>query len=290
MGNALTNAGGLDGVTGWSAIGGAAVSALESGYGAPGRAVLQALGTANGAIGLQSSQLPAAAGQVWEIYAGLQASLPGQQLLAQWIDAGGANVIASAPVPQVSQPIGIARRGLPSSFGRYYGRLIAPAGTGHLSLIAQATSAGIPGVVLLLKPYAAQAPADPRPTLWDPGSHNNPDLQLAAWPSALPPFQADAMAQPIANAKAWTGDQGIPVREDLYRALHFEYRPRMRLDIEGQDTLEQFFETQRDPFYVVRPDTDQLCVADWLADGAPKPVSISGPWTMVEVGLHLEVA
>ena len=113
---------------------------------------------------------------------------------------------------------------------------------------------------------------------------------MAAWPSALPPFQADAGAQPIANAKAWTGDQGIPVREDLYRSLHFEYRPRMRLDIEGQDTLEQFFETQRDPFYVVRPDTDQLCVADWLADGAPKPVSINGPWTMVEVGLHLEVA
>lgn len=290
MGNALKNAGLLDGITGWSPFPGGVLAVDESVLGAPGRAVLAVTGAgAAGSPGGAYSDLVAAAASV-EAYAGFVATQPDWRVDVQFVAADGNTQVAVLPVPIVRNPIGNAARGLPATFARAYARLAAPAGAAKMRLRAYSMLSGGGYAATLLKPYLAPAPADPRPTLWDPGSHNNPDLQLPAWPSALPPFQADAMAQPIANAKAWTGDQGIPVREDLYRALHFEYRPRMRLDIGGQDTLEQFFERQRDPFYVVRPDTDQLCVADWLADGAPKPVSINGPWTMVEVGLHLEVA
>ena len=290
MSNRLLNAGGLDGVSGWNAVGGSTIAVDASVLGAPGRAALSAAHTPTDLVGLQSGRMDATAASTWEVYAGVAAPTAAPQLSVQWINEGANTVVRTDVVPRVCAGVGVSRRGLASTFDRFYGRLTRPAGADRFSLVADAPDTG-GGVVLgLLKPFMAPAPADPRPTLWDPGAHNNPDLQLPAWPSELPPFQADALAQPIANAKAWAGDAGIPVREDLYRSLHFEYRPRMRLDIAGQDALDQFFAAQRDSFWVVRPDTDQLCVAEWLADGAPKPVSNSGPWTMVEVGLHLEIA
>lgn len=294
MGNLLTNASGLDGATGWTALGAGALAVDETTVGGPGRAVIRSAGAGapGDVVGLVSAFVAVAAGQVVEA-AGRNAAVGGawaQQLV--WRDAGGA-ALAPTPIPLAYTGFGPARRGLPATFNYGYLRAAAPANAASVALQVQTTLGQGDGAyaVYALKPFLGAAPADPRPTRWDPGAHVNPDLQLEIWPSILPPFRSDGLATPIANAKAWAGDAGIPIRETLYQDLHQEFRGQMRLSLEQWDALDAFYESSGDDeFYVVRPDTDQLCVAEWLADGAPKPASVSGPWIIAEVGLHLRVA
>ena len=291
MSNALTNAGFLDGATGWSGSGGA-LTVDESNRGAPGRAVLVSSGNgaAGAVVGISSDSVAVQApGQVFEAY-GRYAATQGAWLLElEWRQANA--VLNRSPLPLTTAPAGVAIRGLPTSYARGYARLAAPAGADNVRLLAVTTLAGGGAFsVALLKPYLAPTPTSPSPTRWDPGIHVNPDLQLPIWPTTLPPFRADSAPTPIANAKAFSTDSGIPIREDLYSGLHQEFRGQMRLDAGGFDTVSQFYDQARDEFYVVRPDTDELCIAEWLADGAPKPASIAGPWIITEVGLHMRVA
>lgn len=286
------NAGGLDGVTNWNAIGGGALAVDEAVTGGPGRAVIEVtgVGAVGGVVGIASDTVPIVAAPLVEAFGRYAASQGAWSLQVEW--RSGAAVLAQAPVTFAAAPVTAAKRGLPTTFAWAYSRLQAPGGADGMRLLATTTLAAAGAYSLaLLKPYLGLAPADPRPTRWDPGSHANPDLQLQVWPSDLAPFRSDQLPTPIANGKAWAGDAGIPVRESLYAGVHHEFRGQMRLSSEQFDVLDAFYDSTQDAeFYVVRPDTDQLCVAEWLADGAPKPASLAGPWTIAEAGLHLRVA
>ena len=272
MGNALSNAGGLDGLTGWSVNAGA-LSVDEVTYGAPGRAVF--VGSGGSVV---SPQVAVTAGSMLEVFGYVADSAGASTALA--VHVGG----AVAAVPKVRSGNYSAKRGLPLSFDWFYGRLASPA-SGEATLVA-----GSANSTLLMKPYLGAAPSSPKPTVWDPGSHVNPDLQLPIWPSILPPFQTGALPTPTSNATSFATDTNIPIVSDLYTQLQYDFKGQLRLDPEQFDALESFFETNRSTFYIVEPLNDRLCIAYWAADGAPKPTKTSGIWTIVEVGLHLTVA
>jgi hypothetical protein len=270
MGNALSNAGGLDGLTGYAPASGA-LTVDETTFGAPGRAVFVGPG------GVICPGVAVTAGELLEVFAHVADSAGAAPALVVEI---GASVQA---VPLVKTALYLPSRGLPLSFNWYYAR-IAAAATGNAVLTATS-----PNDTLLLKPYLAAAPSTARPTVWDPGSHVNPDLQLPTWPSLLPPFRPDALPTPTTNASAFAADTNISITRDLYTQLQYDFKGQMRLNPQQYDALEQFYQANRQTFFVVEPLNDRLCIASWLFDGAPKPSANSGIWTIVEVGLHLAV-
>lgn len=291
MGNQLKNAGLLDGSAGWTGLSGAVLSVDEAVVGGPGRAVLVA--TRNVAVGqtveAASSGLAVTAGQVVEAFASVGGSGPGAVALKlEILSAGGAR-LAITDVPLQRASVGTPRRGLAASFSRFWG--LAPASaTGTARLVGVYTSTvAAPQQAYLMKPYLA-APGSRVPGVWDPGSHDNPDLQLPVWPSGLPPMLEESSIEPFANRRAFAGDVGLPISERTYRGMHYALRARLRLTPEEADTLDQFYETTPGPFFFLRPDTDQLCMAEWLADGAPKPVDLSGVKFVRDVGLHVWAA
>jgi hypothetical protein len=127
------------------------------------------------------------------------------------------------------------------------------------------------------------------PVRWDPGVHANPDLQLPVWPADLPGFRGQLTIDPYADLKPFAGDVGIPVNSRTYSGLQHQVRGQMRLTQEQDDTLARFYDAGAPEFYFVRPDTDELCIAQWLADGAPRLVETRGQFVFREVGLHIRL-
>jgi hypothetical protein len=296
MGNGLKNAGGLDGVLNWNVTGAGALGVDESVQGAPGRGVfVQSAATAGaGQAETFSDFIAVAPGQLTEAFGFWRTSGgDGYGLYVEWLNGAAAVIGPATPVPLVTPsrtPGQAAVRGLAYMFNSSYGRLVAPAGSAFMRLgLATNLAAVGPYSLALMKPYLALAPTYSRPTVWDPGSHTNPDLQLPVWPSILPPFQADQLPTPLSNMASYSTDTNISTTRDVYTQLQYSFKGKMRLDATQVDALDQFYLDNRSGFFVVRPDTQQLCVGFWTDDGAPTPVESRGPWTFVQIGLRLAV-
>lgn len=287
MGNGIKNAGLLDGVTDWSATAGAVRTVDDEVIGGPGRNVLTVTKTltTGQSISAWSTGLAVTAGQVLEVFALSGNSEAGLTDLTLQVLDGGGTVIGSTPIALRRRGAGVPRRGLSVSFNDHFGKVAAPA-TGTARLLATSVAAAnAPHQLYLTKPYLA--PARAGLARWDPGAHSNPDLDLPIWPADLPPFRS-VSPEPYANRKSFAGDVGIPGNTKLYGGpLHHAMRGQMRLTLETADVLDAFFESDAEPFYIVRPDTEQLCMAEWLDTGAPKPAEQRGRFTFVEVGLHI---
>lgn len=276
MGNRIMNATGLDGLADWTG----ASSIDEDVIGGPGRLVI--VGNAGE---LTSSATPVIAGQVVEAfghvagYAGAAASLE-----VEFLTAGGA-LVEGVAVSRKSRGDGDPRRGLPNTFDAFRGRLTAPATSAQARL--KATSAA--GAVYLLKPFLESVPWE-GDSMFQAGPHANADLNLATWPTKLPPVRADGGLEPIAQRTAFTGDAGVPITRKRTSALRYELRGDFLLTLEQFDRLEAFFRVGAEPFYFTRYDSMQVCRARWLEDGEPSIRGFRNGLRRVSVGLLLQVA
>lgn len=278
-GNLLRNAGLLDQVADWSS-GGGALTVNETTIGAPGRAVL-----VTGAGGAATSRVDVIAGEVLEIsaLAGSDGDPPRVEFVV--FDGGGA-VIYATVIPYRRLAQGRGRRGLISTFNDAYARLTVPV-TGR-AWISFTSFGGVMSQIYAMRPYIGRPGL--APMRWDPGAHGNPDLQLPVWPADLPSFRGQVTADPITNLKAFAGDVGIPANTRLYGELRHQYRGQMRLSPEQDDVLTSFYRSGAQRFFMVRQDTAELCIAEWLADGVPRLAEMRGPYAIRDVGFHTTIA
>lgn len=249
MANQLQNATFLDGPTGWTA--GSGLSVLATGQGGRGRLVLA------GTTSLLSSRIPlSGATQVWAMAHHL-----GGALRVRFSDAAGAGAV-NIDVPVIDPAKGPAERGRPSGFNFSKARIIAPAGATHFAL-------GVfGGAVRLLKPYASTDAREP--LLWQPGPHANPDLNLPAWPAHLPLAMDEGLqADPIPSRKGFAGDSGVEMTRRMTRSRRYQLQAQYGLDSAQRDALLDFFDDTPGSFYFTRPDTREVCIAQWMADGEP---------------------
>ena len=272
MGNRISNATGLDGVTGYAA----ATGTDEVTVGAPGRIVIV------GTSGLSSPGVAVVAGEVVDAFAHFAAA-GGAAVLELVV---GATVI---PVPIKRTRQGAPRRGLPRAFDFGRIRVAAPAsGTAFLRVTG-------PGACYLLKPFI-DAPVDyDRPSAWQAGPHANPDLNLFAWPSKLPVVQADGFqVRPTPTRKAFSADAGVPITRQISSTTRYVLAAELVLTLEERDRLERFAEITRgengEPFYFVRYDTQQVCRAYWMEDGDPADAGTRAGGRRTGFSLLLEVA
>ena len=266
MGNLLANASFLDGDTNWAAVSGG-LAFDEVTLGAPGRRVL------TGSGGAYSAEVPVSG----IVEAFIWISGTGGDARLAWSGGASTPLVLSRPATTPS------KRGVPTSFDYFYVRTDAQSGS--VRIVGEGS-----GSRAILKPYIGPAAPWPGRRVWDPGSHSNPDLQLPIWPSSLRPVQASSNPQPVANARAFSTDSNIPIREDLYTGLHYQFKGEVRVTPDELDDLELLYETARDGFFFVDPFSDRLCIAEWLADGAPTFSSDQGLTAIYSFGLHLTVA
>lgn len=287
MGNLIRNGGLLDGVTDWTASAGATRAVDETSVGAEGRLVLAVTRGVSSSVSATSSTATVTAGEPIEVMGLVGNSVLGSPQVSLEVVNGGGAVIGSVAIGYRRQGQGAPRRGLPLSFHEAYGVVAAPA-TGNARFVATSTGAAGAHVLYVLKPYVGRPLG--YPARWDPGAHTNLDMNLPVWPSTLPHFRGDPALDPYPDFKEFAGDAGLPTTTPTYAGLHHRFRGQMRLTQEQADALDQFYASRAGEFYMVRPDNDTLCVAEWLADGAPRPVGSRGQFVFVEVGLHLRVA
>ncbi len=290
MENRIENAGGLDGTTGYAAVGGATLAADEATLGAPGRIVITASGSATATVGVDTDLAAVSAGATYDC-AGLWSFVGAAATLAvQWCDGGG-TVVNTATLPLVRTATGAAAKGLRQRFNRSYGRVTWPSGASQarLRLSGAATGAYVAG---LLKPMIAPARTDGDPPRWDPGPTSNPDLALPIWPAALPPVLMDGFsAAPTSLRKAFESDAGIAMTQKVGATARQIVQAQLRLSPEQLVALEDFHAHGGSPFWFVRPDTDELCQAWWTADGAPALARLAAQEAAYySFGLQLAVA
>jgi hypothetical protein len=288
-GNALKNAGFLDGATNYSASG-LTLAVDAATRGAPGRIVLVGTATAGGAgtnytIG-NSVGVTVAAGGTFEVFA-----LVGGSNGAVSVEVVIGGVTTQVPLIRAQQAT--ASRGLAETFGLYYLRGVS-AGGGSAILNARLISAGAGAVALWIqKPFldvaSPTSPALGFPQVFDPGAHDNADLNRTVWLTAMPRFLASSEIAPVSNLATFATDSQLPINVRTYTGLRHTLRGRMRLTKDQVARLDDFYAARTiSPFWFVRPDTNELCFASFLADGQPTPIAHKGAFTMTEVGLLLE--
>lgn len=301
MSNGLKNAGYLDrnvsGVPANWAAGSGAIVVDEDVIGGPGRAVLLVSGTA-GTLTAHSDPIACSVGDVIEAAGGIAASAGTVSLSVEFLNVSNASV-SVVPLPVLEKPNGqTVKRGLRNRFGWGFARIAAPssAAKARLVITAAATGGGSHWGALL-KPFLAlldgDATAERQP--WDPGAHDNLDLNLPTWPTSCGRFNSGGQFKPVSNVSSYATDANIDTNSILYQDVEIDWTFEVRCKPDQHDDLEAFWAacmaSDGSPiFYVVRPDTDALCFATWLKDGAPRPVDGRGPTLMVEGGLHLKVA
>lgn len=172
MTNRLTNAGALDGVSGWTATAGMTLSKDEAARGAPGRGVFRASGTSSSA-GQSFAVTPASnvradvqGVSVVEISLAAAAFVAGAAVppfvRLVFFDASGAVLMAHDLT--VRRPVlaswGVARDGLLDTYYRAWARIERPASAVSAAVEAggRATGAGQAIEAVLLKPLIAEAP------------------------------------------------------------------------------------------------------------------------------------
>lgn len=288
-GNGLINASGLDGASGWTALSGA-MSVDETSRGGPGRAVLIATrsATVGQTTGLRSVAVAVVAGAQVEV-AGLYGSNGASELaLAIY---SGATLLSRTVVTRRRTAIGVSRMGVPERLNAAYD-LIAASHTGDAKLEVLATAGGSGSLeAWLSKPYL-DGTWQERPTyVWDPGSHANADLSgLRVWPASLPPVLLEGFdAQPTPLRSGWVSDGGRELTQRMAGSSATQMRGRMSLSLEQLTVLEAFNEDSEEAFLFVRPDTQQLCLAQWLADGAPASAPNGAGRHYASFGLQLDV-
>ncbi|WGM45233.1 hypothetical protein KOAAANKH_00094 [Brevundimonas sp. NIBR10] len=299
MANRLRNAGFLELTSGYESN--LALSLDASVRGAPGRAGLVAAGSVSSggtvltrnAVGNRPT---ITVGQTAEVSLLLAASVDGVPVTpfaeVVWVNAGEGDIsttpLTVSPVEYSAEGVGV--RGLRQTFFRAWGRVVAPATTAKLMLQARmvAPSAGA-AALTYLKPLIVTPTGAAHPHPWDPGTHTDTNLNLPAWPP-LRPFRNPPQVTPIANRTGFQSASGINKTRLLYREPPVDLRGSVRCTPPELDVLDQFYRAGHDRFWIVRPDTDELCVATWLPDGAPKPSAHLGLTTIMDVGLQLTVA
>lgn len=329
MANLLRNAGFLELTEGWAATADAVVNVLEQGGGSPGRAVMRAVLTAAApgeVLSLAPSverRVPVQPGQVLEISAGVAAGrrasvtfaggsafssgatfisalgdgvsfCPDVELLFH--DAAG-DLVAVRPLATRAPGLtlhGHALGGIRSTFWGVFGRETVPAEavTATLTLSATSTAGDQAVTLLLLKPFVGLLPPGRSdPIGWDPGTHDDPALDLIAWPAVLKPFQASSTSEP----RDWLVDFDAGPGRPAQRTTSFEparrFAGRVRCDPVQREALDAFARARGSAdFWFVEPDSDRLCIASFAADGVPRLAESRGPTVMMELALWLETA
>lgn len=273
-GNQLANAAFLEGAANWTAVSGA-LSVSESGRGGPGRAVLV---SAQGAI---SAGVAVSAGATIEA-AGLFGDTGGAAALRVVINSGGSTAQLDLPVDRVGR--GPARHGAANTLSFAYGQVTAPI-SGQACLVVVGS-----GEVWLSKPYLDASPPVRDAYQWDPGVFSSPDLVgYARWPVHLPPVLLEgfeAKATPI--RKALGADAQRETTQRIAGTPAYRMAGRLRVNQAELYDLELFHETT-DVFLMTRPDTGQLCRAQWIAEAGPAPEPTGIGDFYVGFGVELEV-
>lgn len=276
----------LDGVSGWSAASGS-LSIDESTFGAPGRLVLVVSQTSDGQpVGVNSDAMTLAAGQSFFIRLGIGSTSgePAQVTL----EASGQTPIQ---IPRRRAAVRPPGRALADGMDWHVAQGAVPAaGNWSLKVKGAGPTTG-PRKLALFQPQVTEARADGLPPPFDPGPHATTDLNLPSWPVVLRPFLGDSSPTPMPSRSTFQTADGFNRSRRLFVDPPVNFRGLLRCDAAEADALEAFHrDLGTGAFYLVRPDTGQLCVATWMADGAPRPTDFRGPTTIYEVGLQLTLA
>jgi hypothetical protein len=251
MANELLNATGLDGPTNWSAWTGG-VSVLSSGVGAEGRLVFSGLES------IASDPVPLnGRTSVWAMAHGIT-----RRFVVRFTDAAG-ETVEDIDLPILRRPEGPPQRGRPGGFAFAKGRVIAPEGATHFmfGVIGE-------GMNYLLKPYASADGLEP--CVWQAGPHTNPDLNYPRWPAHLPALMDEGLQfDPIPTRKGYSGDSGVEATRRITRTRRYRMGAQLSLTTAERDVLMDFFDDHPGKFWFTRPDTRELCLAQWLAEGEP---------------------
>lgn len=288
-GNLITNASFLDGPTGWTAYGGT-LDVHETGVGAPGRMVLAS--THSAARWAVSTSMEVAAGQSIDALCLAASSAGAPTPYVFFYDESEAS-ISGTPLARETSPFGPPIAGLAETMSRYRLRTAAPSGAAMMRLDV---GLSVSGTLYVSKPLLALTPSPaPRHGLrWICGPHDNPDLDLPCWPSALPPLLQDGYsAQPIPDRSSWGGNAGIPANHAVNGGGWVQLKGTLSLtQVEREDLMAFYasFSGLNDAaFWFVRPDTEELVRARWAADGAPTDAKSAGRFK-TSIGLLLEPA
>lgn len=274
MANEILNATGLDGTADWTA--GGALSVLETDAGSHGRLVLR---SAAGYIRSAARPLNGAASVV--AFGHLKPG-GGQSLEVRFLDAGAA-LVSAVGVPVVRLASGPAKRGRPHTFSFAKGVVPVPVGAVSYQLNATGT-----GETLLLRPYGStDGVAD---VCWQSGPHSNIDLNYPAWPASLPSVRDEGyQAEPIPTRKGFSGDSGIEATRRITNSRRYRLSAELALTNEERDLLMDFFDAEKGSFWYSRPDTREVCLAQWLAEGEPVDAGILPGRRRTQIKLQLRV-
>ena len=294
-GNQITNAGFVDGTSGWGSSAGTVLSVDETIRGYEGRLVLKATKVVANAEGViinmsDAQAVPVVAGRVLEVFAHYEYNRGPSYVAVNFYNAGGA-FVASETVDRQSLSDQNPRLGLSKSYNFAHERITVPATAtkARLALYGTATSAGA-SELMLMKPYLEMLPSvKTKYRCWDPGPSLNIDLSLPVWPADLPHIRADSFnLMPIPTRRGFKGDAGVMITKKLVNVPWYTIQASVRVDQELHAVLDKFFRTAAEPFWFVRPDTLQLCQATWLDDGDPVYSGL-GSDKMATFGLQIRV-
>lgn len=304
MENRLSNAGWLDGATGWTAApSGLTLSVDETQRGAPGRIVLKAKGTSTASgqafriVTAQSAAADVTGVSLVETSCAAAAFVAGAAVtpVVRLIFQGAGGEVLTVHDLVVRRPFlprwGVALAGLQDTFHLAWGRIPRPASATKavLEVGGASTANGQAVEAVLLKPLIAEAPATPHALLWSPGSHLDVDLQLPAWPGALREVEAGAGFEVKPGWVEFDAGAGRPMSRRISTDPARKLSGRIRCDVVQRAMLEGFTGTAA-KFWFVEPGSDRLCVASWAADGRPRLAETRGGLHLMEFSIWLETA
>jgi len=248
MANELLNATFLDDVNDWS---GPNLAVASTGIGGRGRLVL----TSTGTVRSTPRPLNGRTG-VWGVvrFLGVGAGV-------RFLDAGGGTV-QDVALPTERQATSQASRGRVGGFKLAKGYVAAPGGATQFALYVTGPDAR------LTKPYAS---ADGlKPCIWQSGPHTNLDLNYPSWPAHLPAIMDEGLQfDPIPTRKGFSGDAGVEATRRITRSRRYQMSAQVDLTTAQRDDLMDFFDEDPGKFWFTRPDTREVCLAQWMADGEP---------------------
>lgn len=251
--NLLSNATGLDGVTGWTSPGGA-VTVDSSVVGAPNRIAFVGSGA--------SLYAEADVSGLTSIFARLDHRRGHIASVAFYNGGGAVGAPIALPVRRVGR--GDPSRGVAGTFSASWGAVALPGGATVARLVSAPLGAA-PGAPVAFRPMIAAGEQ-----CWRPGEHLNPDLELPSWPASLPnPDPSSLELEPISIRKGFEGDAGVPITRRVSSVSRRFASFDLVLDALERDALDQFWRDNHPEFWFIRPDNGDLCVAEWAADGDP---------------------
>ena len=287
--NLIKNASFLDETQGFETATGGNLYADETIYGAPGRRVLVLVDTpGNGGTMSLSSSYPegpaVTQGELLDVSVMGKSTTINVQVKLQ-VQGGGEVTI---PMKELNR--GNAYRGVPSTFWLFRARIQAPS-TGQARIIVSSVAPNAQEHVLIVgRPMIERVTANARPRMWTPGQHFSADLNIPVWPSNLPPFRPDSVqCTPSPVRRAFSGDTARTSTERISQFPEYRFTGDLELNGSEYDQLEVLCYEMPEPFFFVRPDTQQLCEAIWAEDGQPNASGSHNIIRRVSVGLILQV-